>query len=203
MTNDVQTDNEWNIPDEDFNHIKRLAYKYYVRSFATVELEDLIQEGCLAYIEKRKTYDASKNDYFMGFAYLRVRGAMLDYIEKLSIYGRDTVRGLDIENNPTKLAVYEEEHLEQYGVEDFDLEEEMMKREVLEKVEEYISKFPQLEKVIMQMYLIEGKSIVSIAKELNFNRQRIKRILEKALIDIREYFGVATEEPINFKELAI
>ena len=85
----------YNIPEKDYNNIVGLAKKYWLRSFAYVDLDDLIQEGALAYLTELKKYDEERNDYFFGFAYKRIVGAMLDYIASVSIYGAATVRNIE------------------------------------------------------------------------------------------------------------
>lgn len=68
-----------------------LSYLYIVRS-AAVQLrgaaansgqeEDLLNQGVLALMECMERFDASKGAKFETYAYIRVRGAMIDYIRK-------------------------------------------------------------------------------------------------------------------------
>ena len=49
-------------------------------SGSSTEEEDLIDQGVLALMECLDRYDASKGAQFETYAFIRVRGAMIDYI---------------------------------------------------------------------------------------------------------------------------
>lgn len=49
---------------------------------ANVELDDLIQQGCLGALQVAARYDASRGIPFPAFAFQRIRGAMLDSMRR-------------------------------------------------------------------------------------------------------------------------
>jgi len=93
------------IPEKDYKNIVGLAKKYALRSFSYIDVDDLIQEGCIAYIRGLSKYDSSKNTYYMGFIYKRIVGAMLDFIASQSIHGASTVRNIEPANQISTTSI--------------------------------------------------------------------------------------------------
>jgi len=194
--------NSFDIPEKDYKQIQGLAYLYWKKSFSSIDLDDLIQEGCLAYLEMRKKYDKSKNNYFMGFAYLRVKGAMLDFISKNSIYGKETVRNLDIENTKSILGLLPEEYedpIDPRWKED-NLIEDIFIDDIVTKFNNYLTTIPELDFYILTQYFYEEKSMSKIEKELKIGRFKIKQIITEHINKIREELGVDTSIPLYFSK---
>jgi len=195
-------DSTLGIPEKDFKQIQGIAYLYWKKSFSSIDLDDLIQEGCLAYLEMRQKYDESKNNYFMGFAYLRVKGAILDFISKHSIYGKETVRKLDITNTKSNLTLLPEEFADPVDPkwEENQLVEAIFVENIISKFDDYLGTIPELDYFILTQYFYEEHSMSKIERNLKIGRFRIKQIITKHINKLREELGVPTDIPLYFSK---
>ena len=104
--------------------IKNLAYKF-VRGFDDDTLiEDLISAGVLGLLEAMDKYDAVRGATLNTFAYLRIRGAMVDELRKRDWFSRSArtkakkveaaIRKLEVKlgRYPTEEEVSQELHME-------------------------------------------------------------------------------------------
>ena len=82
---------DFKIEAEHFSLVRRTAFHLKSRIPPFIELEDLVQAGLEGLIQASNAYDVSKNVTFEGFAKLRIRGAMLDEVRRLSYATRTTV----------------------------------------------------------------------------------------------------------------
>lgn len=187
------------IPEKDYNNIIGLAKKYKLRSFGYIDVNDLIQEGCLAYIKGLEKYDSEKNSYYMGFIYKRVVGAMLDYIASQSIHGASTVRNIE----PAKRVsmsnyddmqdfIYEEEHL----LELVDAEN------LFDRFYVYLQDLTELERAILVGYFVNRMSMVKLGDELQISRLKIKRIINTCISYFKRKYDYDASQKVNFRELS-
>lgn len=177
------------IPERDYKYIQGLAYKVSVRSFSYIELDDLIQEGVVAYLAQRKKYDPNKNDFFFGFAFKRVYGAMLDYVAKNSVNKYKTVRNITTKSESSIISA--PENVEDYHV-DTDAEEDLIdmlfREQVMDKFMEYTESLTELEKSVLFSYFVVGDSMVKIAQDYKIARLRIKSILINCVSYLKRRF---------------
>ena len=82
---------EFKIEAEHFGLVKRTAFHLKSRVPPNVDVDDLIQAGLEGLVQASKSFDSSKNVSFEGFAKVRVKGAMLDEVRRLSYATRTTV----------------------------------------------------------------------------------------------------------------
>lgn len=82
---------EFKIEAEHFSLVKRTAFHLKSRVPPNVDVDDLIQAGLEGLVQASKSFDSSKNVSFEGFAKVRVKGAMLDEVRRLSYATRTTV----------------------------------------------------------------------------------------------------------------
>lgn len=184
--------NDFTIPKDDYEFVEKIAYKYFLKSNYYVELDDLIQEGLLAYIKERQKYDAEKNNFFMGYAYLRVSGAIKDYIGKNSPRGGATVR-------PNSVAsIREVQTFSSMGMDENELEDEgyasivdvLINEQYLEEFYRYFNTLNALEQKILHDYFILQRSVVKISEELQMSRLKVKKILDASLYYMKRYFHI-------------
>ncbi len=71
--------------------VKRIASHLKARVPPFMELDELIQVGMVGLLEAARAYDPTKGIEFEGFAHLRVKGAMIDEIRRLSFLPRSAV----------------------------------------------------------------------------------------------------------------
>lgn len=189
------------IPEKDYNNIIGLAKKYARRSFSYIDVDDLIQEGCLAYLKGRDKYDFDKNDYYMGFIYKRVVGAMLDYIASQSHSGSSTVRNVEPKQQFSVTSI--DEFSDMYGAcfEDAliaELDEESM----FSYFKTYVMELTQLERTILIKYFVDKDSMVQIGKDLPVSRLKVKKIITTCVNYIKERYGYDLEEKLNFRVIS-
>ena len=188
------------IPETDYNNIVGLAKKYALRSYSYIAVDDLIQEGCIAYIKGYVKFDASKSNYYMGFIYKRVVGAMLDYIASNSFKGSSTVRKIDDKSNiqVASLDITQEAYSESY--EDAllaDVDAELL----YERFSKYLEDMTELEKAILVGYFTDRKSMVKLGDELGISRLKVKRIIHTCLSYIKNKYAYSVGN-LNFKEIS-
>jgi RNA polymerase sigma factor (sigma-70 family) len=175
------------VPQKDYKLIKGLAYQLWVKSFSFITMDDLLQEGLVAYLKGKEKYDFSKNNYFMGFVYKRVKGAMLDYIASMSLNKSKTVRNIEVDESK-HLLVTAPENVENYHYNN-DAEDELI--EDIERANLYdsfmvsIEALNKLEQNILFSYFIEGKSLVEIGKHFKVDRTKIKILIVNCVSFIR------------------
>ena len=77
-------------------NVRSLAWKMYDRT-ASLDIYDLIQVGVLGLIQAAHSWDESITPRFWGFAYSRVRGAMLDAVRDARQFPRYADGGYSME----------------------------------------------------------------------------------------------------------
>ena len=82
---------EFKIEADHFSLVKRTAFHLKSRVPPNVDLDDLIQAGLEGLVQASRSYDPAKNVTFEGFAKVRIKGAMLDEVRRLSYATRTTV----------------------------------------------------------------------------------------------------------------
>jgi RNA polymerase sigma factor (sigma-70 family) len=189
------------IPKKDYNNIVGLAKKYALRSFDYIDVNDLIQEGCVAYIKGLAKYDEAKNDYYMGFIYKRVVGAMLDFIASQSIHGASTVRNIEPATQISTTSI----DLVQEAI-SHDNEEELLEQvdteRLFNKFVGYLEDMTELEKAILVGYFVDRKSMVKLGEELKISRLKIKRIINACISYIKRKYTYDVATKVNFKVLS-
>ena len=71
--------------------VKRIAVHLRARVPRFMEFDELIQAGMMGLIKAARSYDASKGVAFEGFATIRIKGAMLDEVRRMSYLPRSAV----------------------------------------------------------------------------------------------------------------
>jgi RNA polymerase sigma factor (sigma-70 family) len=180
------------IPKKDYEFVEKIAYKYFLRSNYYVELDDLVQEGLLAYVKAREKYEESKNNFYMGYAYRRVSGAILDYIGRNSPKGSSTVRPGSVQSNRemhsfTSAGLLEEEFVD-HSLSDID--DEIVRLQCAEEFSTYLESLTPLEHRILYDYFILQDSVVKISELVGFSRAKVKRIITTCLLHMKDYFEV-------------
>ena len=74
-------------------------------------------------------------------------------------------------------------------VDSSDLVEEVAQRERREQLQTAMNSLPENKKHVLVMVKIEGKSVASVAREIDLPVWTVERLLEEALSDLRDQFG--------------
>ena len=189
------------IPEKDYNNIVGIAKKYWLRSFSSIELDDLIQEGVLAYLKELKKYDATKNTYFFGYAYKRIVGTMLDFIASNSVYGAATVRNIEPNKNLKIVTMPAEFEERGQGYED-ELIAGIERERLHDMFKAYLGDMTELEREVLKLYFIKNKSMVAIGSEVSIGRLKIKRILVTCVTYLKNRYGLDIDNTHNFKSIS-
>jgi RNA polymerase sporulation-specific sigma factor len=130
---------------------------------------DLIQEGMLALIRAVDRYDPGRNIRFSTYATYRVRGQMINYLERIE------------RKAPIPL---EEEELERPEEEDLS---EASRFEWRSALESGMRVLPESESMVVQSLILQGRKAADVAKERGVDVSRIYRIQKKALARLRTW----------------
>lgn len=189
------------IPEKDYKNIVGLAKKYWLRSFSYIEVDDLVQEGAMAYLKELKKYDSDKNTYFFGYAYKRIVGAMLDFIAANSVYGASTVRNIEPSSKSRITTMPAEFEERGKGYEDSNIE--FVERERLyELFQRYLEDMTEVEREVLRLYFVKNQSMVAIGKEVGVGRLKIKRILVTCVTYLRNRYGLEFDKNSSFKSIS-
>tara|TARA_B100000989_G_C19469492_1_gene439970 strand:- start:230 stop:940 length:711 start_codon:yes stop_codon:yes gene_type:complete len=72
--------------------VKKIAWQIYGRVSNVSEIEDLIQQGMEGLINAAQKYTQKDGVDFKSYAYLRIRGSIIDYLRKNSNLCRTTIK---------------------------------------------------------------------------------------------------------------
>ena len=72
--------------------VKKIAWQIFGKVNNVVEIEDLIQQGMEGLIQAAQKYTTKEGVDFTQYAYLRIRGSIIDYLRKNSNLCRTTIR---------------------------------------------------------------------------------------------------------------
>lgn len=90
----VNSDSSEQVVKQYSHLVKKIAYHLLSRLPSSVQLEDLVQSGLIGLLEAKQNYDESKAASFETFASIRIRGAMLDDLRKMSWVPRSTYQNM-------------------------------------------------------------------------------------------------------------
>jgi RNA polymerase sigma factor for flagellar operon FliA len=80
------------IIEDNLRLVHHIAHKIRRGLRGDVELDELVDAGCIGLLHAIDAYDPSRGLTFSTFAYPRIRGAILDELRKADVAGRDTRR---------------------------------------------------------------------------------------------------------------
>ncbi len=130
---------------------------------------DLVQEGSLALINAVDHYDRDRKIKFITYAYYRVRGAMVNFLQRVEA--------------KAPLPV---EEMDEMAEDPFDHEAEDWRLALREGMEHLSSR----ESEIIEALLVEGRRAKEVAGEKGIDVSQIYRIQRRGLAKLRAWFGV-------------
>lgn len=130
--------------------------------------QDLVQEGTVALINAVDHYDRNRNTRFITYAYYRVRGAMVNFLQRVEARA--------------PIPVEEMEHV---ASEPFDYEGEDWRLTLKEGME----RLPSRESEIIEALLVEGRRARELAAEQGIDVSQIYRIQRRGLARLKAWFG--------------
>jgi len=140
---------------------------------------DLIQEGIVALIGAVDAFDISRNNRFSTFAYYKIRGRMINFLQRVEA--------------KAPIAVDEEFFAE----EDMSISSVMDQAERSEwtlDLEQALSRLSERESDIVRALVIEGRMAREVADEINIDISHVYRIRRKALGKLRKWLGINADD---------
>ncbi len=131
--------------------------------------QDLVQEGTIALIKAVDHYDSGRNVKFITYAYYRVRGAMVNFLQRVEA--------------KAPLPV---EEMDEFIREPYDPEASDWRLALREGMEQLSTR----ESEIIGALLIEGRRAREFADEKGIDVSQIYRIQRRALAKLRSWLGV-------------
>ncbi len=132
---------------------------------------DLVQEGMLALVRAVDRFELDRNVRFITYATYRVRGQMINYLERVE--------------KRAPLAV-EDEVLERCA-EDRPQEEETSRFEWLLALEKGMGSLPEAEAQVVRSLVLQGRRAVEVARERGVDVSRIYRLQRRALARLKSW----------------
>ena len=132
--------------------------------------QDLIQEGMIALINSVDRFEHKRGVKFSTFAWHRIRGQMINMIERGEHKAPTPISDEIIERWMT--PIYDEDH------------------EIWMCVEESISRLPKRESEIISAIFMDGKEPKEIACELGLDISHIYRLRRSAVAHLKEIFAI-------------
>lgn len=130
---------------------------------------DLVQEGTLALINAVDHYERDRNIKFITYAYYRVRGAMVNFLQRV-----EAKAPLPIEE------------MDEMAEDPFDPAAEDWRLALREGMEHLSSR----ESEIIEALLVEGRRAKEVAGEKGIDVSQIYRIQRRGIAKLRAWFGV-------------
>ncbi len=130
---------------------------------------DLVQEGTLALINAVDHYERDRNIKFITYAYYRVRGAMVNFLQRV-----EAKAPLPIEE------------MDEMAEDPFDPAAEDWRLALREGMEHLSSR----ESEIIEALLVEGRRAKEVAGEKGIDVSQIYRIQRRGIAKLRAWFGM-------------
>ncbi len=159
---------------------------------------DCYSSASLALVEAYKKYDPNSGYPFKSFFYLRVRGAVIDCIRRLTSptgrYSKESTKKTvkDHDYNIKQVAVQNEFSGEfmydYYDYDSLDPEEFTIEDEVKGLMGQVLADMPMRDRMILVHYYIDGMTFEQIANTMDITRGWVSRVHKKALDRAREAY---------------
>ena len=78
--------------EDNLELVRKIAWQIFGKVNNVVEIEDLIQQGMEGLIHAAQKYTHKEGVEFPQYAYLRIRGSIIDYLRKNSNLCRTTIK---------------------------------------------------------------------------------------------------------------
>jgi RNA polymerase sigma factor (sigma-70 family) len=152
------------IITENSGLVKSISSKY---CHYGVGFDDLYQEGVIGIMEAAERFDETKGAKFSTYATYYIKGSILDYLKK-----EKSINIIDLD-------IYENENIEFYSIGN----ESARKKEDDDEKNVLVipGDFPEPEKAVLKMSLVEGRTFKEIALVLGISREKVRQLKQKGL----------------------
>jgi RNA polymerase sigma factor for flagellar operon FliA len=181
--------------------VKKVANRIYRRiPEGAVEFEELVNTGVIGLIKAIEKYDQKKAK-FSTYAYIKIRGEILDYLRKLDFLPRSVREKVkngeigDLKEEIVSFISIEEKLFsdsDRFTVKDTlaadcpTPEEELLLKDAKERLAEAIKKLSDKEQLVLQLIFVEELDLKSIGEILGISVSRVSQIKTAAIKKLRE-----------------
>ncbi|WP_457641156.1 sigma-70 family RNA polymerase sigma factor [Persephonella sp.] len=209
MGDTIDKKNKEQIVLENLSLVKKVAGKIYHRlPKGEIEFDDLVNTGIIGLMKAIDRYDKEKAK-FSTYAYIKIRGEILDYLRSLDIVPR-TVRDkikkektseaeepLPLSTSAVMVSIEKALSTKDESFKIVDTlvskretpEEEVIKEDLRDKLVEVVNRLSEKEKRVLQMLYFEELDFKTVAAELNISVSRVSQIKSEALKKLKEIFS--------------
>ncbi len=187
--------------------VKKVASKIYYRlPKGEIDFDELVNTGIIGLMKAIERYDKDKAK-FSTYAYIKIRGEILDYLRSLDVMPRSMREKIKEENleegknlplSRTAIMVSIEKAIVT-GEEEFKIidtlsserispEEEVIRDDLREKLLKAIDLLNEKEKITLQMLFFEEKSLQDVADVIGVSVSRVSQIKSEAVKKLKKIF---------------
>ncbi len=182
--------------------VKKIANRIFRRlPGGLVEFDDLVNTGVIGLIKAVNNYDSSRAR-FSTYAYIKIRGEILDFLRSLDFTSRRTRERIKrgekeklLYDDITSIVSIEEKLFK--GVDKFRIADTLASKEktpeevalindLKERLSKALSRLDEREKLILQLIFVEELDLKSISEVLNISVSRVSQIKSAALKKLRK-----------------
>jgi RNA polymerase sigma factor for flagellar operon FliA len=185
--------------------VKKVASKIYFKlpRDAGIEFDELVNTGIIGLIKAIDKFDASKAQ-FSTYAYIKIRGEILDYLRSLHILPRsmrekikkEKEEGKDIPLSNLAIMISMEKALgpdegsskliDIMISDDIGPEDQAISSQMTELLIEAMEQLNDKEKRTLQMFFFEEREPKEIAKSLGISQSRVSQIKTQAINKLKK-----------------
>jgi len=183
--------------------VKKIAGAIYRRiPEGVVEFDELVNTGVIGLIKALDKYD-EKRSKFSTYAYIKIRGEILDYLRRLDPLPRnlrEKIKNSDWEDYREEVLFFISLERELFnGSENLRVkdtlqgdtpnpEEVVLRQELIELLSRAISELPEREQLVLQLLFVEELDLKSVSEILGISVSRVSQLKAEALKKLREIF---------------
>ncbi len=145
---------------------------------------DLIQEGMVALIGAVDAFDVTRNNRFSTYAYYKIRGRMINFLQRVEAKAPLPVDEIVFVEEDTKSAlVHNDMEVSEWTI---DLRQAM-------------DTLSLREADIINALVVEGRAARDVASEVNLDISHVYRIRRKALTKLKKWLGNSEKEATSLR----
>lgn len=178
--------------------VRAMAWKLHRRVPNHVELDDLVAYGQIGLLEAMRRFDKSRGLKFSTFAWLRVRGAILDGLEKMVWFdrisfekgeyeqtgdaGSPAVKVTQQRSQPLRRCAFDES---QVATAEEPPVSRLENREAVAFLMSLVGGLPEKEAGLLRGVFFEGRTLTEAARRVGISTAWASRLQNRTLSDLR------------------
>lgn len=148
--------------------------------------EEYYDLGLIGLVRAAKTYDPNKGYKFSTYAAVSIKNMILRQVRINNAERRKSNRNTISLDRVMYRSEKKEVVLEDLIASDYDLEEDVIKREQLAAVKKAITTLTDKEKLMLKYYVFDDMTQIEMAKVMNISQAQISRTITKIINKIRK-----------------